>query len=120
MSVKSASKNTNTVGARAAVVRNLNTLKASEGGGTKKEYEGFLEKFQNYITISWDFGKDIGHLLKHMEDPKIPDPTDMTEAKEVVKCKVHPWSQKVDRYGNRCSTLEEKKGVLYAVLMDGV
>ena len=54
-------------------------------GGTKKEYEEFLEKFQNHVTISWDFGKDIGHLLKHMEDPKIPESIDMTVAKEAVK-----------------------------------
>ena len=72
MSVECASTNPHTVGARAAVVRNLKTLKAPEEGVTKKEYEECLEKFQNHVTISWDFGKYICHLLKHMEDPNNP------------------------------------------------
>ena len=52
-----------------------------------------MEKVQNHVTISWDFGKDIGHLLKHMEDPKIPDLTDMMVAEEAVKWKVRLWIQ---------------------------
>ena len=44
MSVESTSTNPNTVGERAAVVRNLKTLKAPEEGGTKKEYEEFWRK----------------------------------------------------------------------------
>ena len=85
MSVKNTSTNPNTVGARTAVVRNLKTLKVPEEEGTKKEYEYFLEKTQNHVTIRWDFGKDIGHLLKHMEDPTIPELTDTKEAREAVK-----------------------------------
>ena len=76
----------NTVGARAAIVSNLNIFKATKEGGTKKEYEGFGEKIQNHVTISWGFGNYIGHLLKHMEDPKIPETIDMTVAKKAVKC----------------------------------
>ena len=63
------------VGSRVAVVRNFKNLKAPGEGGTKKEYEGFGEKIQNHVTISWGFGNYIGHLLKHMEDPTIPEPT---------------------------------------------
>ena len=55
-----------------------------------------------------------------MEDPKIPELTDMTEAKEAVKWKVRLWIQEVYRYGDRCAALEENKGALYTVLMDGV
>ena len=62
MTAESTSASVNTVGARAAVVRNLKTLSAPEEGGTKKEYEDFLEKIQSHVTIGWDFGKDIGHL----------------------------------------------------------
>ena len=57
-------------------MRNLNNFKAPEEGGNKKEYEDFLEKVQNHVTISWYFGKNISHLLKHMDHPKIPEPTD--------------------------------------------
>ena len=79
-----------------------------------------MEKIQNHVTISWDFGKDISHLLKYIADPKIPEPTDMTVAKEVVNCKVRLCIQEVDRYGDRRTSLEGKKGAMYALLMDGV
>ena len=65
-----------------------------------------MEKVQNHVTISWDVVKDIGHLLKHMEDMKIPEPTDMTVAKEAVKWKVRLWSQEVNRHGDRRADLE--------------
>ena len=52
-----------------------------------------MDKVQNRVTISWDFVKDICHLLKHMEDPKIPDLTDMMVAEEAVKWKVRLWIQ---------------------------
>ena len=120
MSVKSTSKNPSMVGARAAVVRNLKTFKAPEEEGTKKEYNDFLEKIQNHVTISWDFGKDLSHLLKHMEDPTIPEPTEITVAEEAVKWKIRLWSQEVDKYGDRRAALEKDKGALYALLMDGV
>ena len=120
MTAESTSTSVNTVGARAAVVRNLKTLSAPEEGGTKKEYEDFLEKIQSHVTIGWDFGKDIGHLLKNMENPVIPEPKDMTDEEEKVKWKKRLWDQEVDRYGTRCATLEENKGALYAVVMDGV
>ena len=110
MSVKSTSTNPNTVGSGAPVVMNLKTLKAPEERGTKMEYEIVLEKIQNHVTIRWNFGKYIGHLLKHMEDPKTPEPTNMTLAEEAVKWKVRLWSQEVDRYRERHAALEEKKG----------
>jgi hypothetical protein len=78
MSTESASTSTNPVGARAAVIANLKTLAAPEEGGTKKEYDDFLEKIRSHVTIGWDFGKDVGHLLKHMAEPIIPEPKDMT------------------------------------------
>jgi len=43
--------------ARTQVVHDLKELKSPEEGGTKKEYETFLETIQNHITITWDFGK---------------------------------------------------------------
>ena len=120
MSFKSTSTNPSMVGAGAAVVRNLKTLKAPEEGGNKKEYEDFLEKIKNHVTISWYFGKYIGYLLNHMEDPTIPEPTDMTVAEEAVKWKVRLWRQEVERYRDRRAVLEEEKGALHAVLMGGV
>jgi len=113
MTAESTSTSVNTVGARAAVVRNLKILNAPEEGGTKKEYEDFLEKIQSHVTIGWDF-------MKNMEDPVIPEPKDMTDDEEKVKWKKRLWDQEVDRYGTRCVALEENKGALYAIVMDGV
>ena len=58
--------------------------------------------------------------MKHIDDPTVPEPTDMTADEEVVKWKVHIWSQEVDRYGGRRAALDENKGALYAVLVDKV
>ena len=55
-----------------------------------------------------------------MEDPTIPELTDMTEAEEAVKWRVRLWIQEVYNYGDRHAALGVKKGVLYVVLMDGV
>ena len=52
MSIESAYTNLNTVGEISAVVRNLKTLYDLEERGTKKEYDKFLEKFQNHITVN--------------------------------------------------------------------
>ena len=49
MTAESMCASVNTVGARA--VRNLKILSAPEEGGTKKEYEDFLEKIQSHVTI---------------------------------------------------------------------
>ena len=71
MKIKCSFTNPNTVGSRAALVRNLMAFKAQEERGIKKEYYIVFKKVQNHVTISWDVGKDIGLLLKHMVD-KIP------------------------------------------------
>ena len=118
MSIKNA--NTNMVGTRAAVVRNLKILKSPEEGGTKKEFDDFLKKIQNHLTISWDFGKDIGYVVKHMKDPKIEEPTDMTSDKEKDKWRVRLWNQEVDQYGARTQLLEDNKSALYALILDAV
>jgi hypothetical protein len=120
MTAESTSASVNTVGARAAVVRNLKILSDPEEGGTKKEYDDFLDNIISHVTISWDFGRDIGHLLKNMENPVIPEPKDMTDDEEKVKWKKRLWDQEVDRYGTRCAALEENKEALYAVVIEGV
>ena len=72
MTAESTSASVNTVGARAAVVRNLKILRAPEEGGTKKEYDDFLDNIISHGTIVRDFGSDSGHLLKNMKNPVIP------------------------------------------------
>jgi hypothetical protein len=70
------------IGARAAVVRGLKTLTTPDEGGTKKEYEEFLEKIHNHVIISWTWGKDIAHVVKTTTDPVIAEPEDLTASDE--------------------------------------
>ena len=53
-----------------------------------------------------------------MEDPTIPETTDMTAAEEAVKWKVRLWSQEVDRYEDISAVLGVNKGELYVAIMD--
>jgi hypothetical protein len=110
MITESTSTSTNPVGARAAVIANLKTQAAPEEGGTKEEHDDFLEKIRNHVTIGWDFGKDVGHLLKHMAEPFIPGPKDMTEEEEKVKWKkatLGPGSRQV-RHKVYCTAREQR------------
>ena len=43
------------VGARVATVKNLKALKTPEEGGTKKDYEDFLEKIHNHVMVHWTY-----------------------------------------------------------------
>ena len=89
------------LGGRAAVVRDLKILKAPEEGGSKKEYEEFLDRIQNHVIINWGFGSDIGTVIKTMDDLEIEEPQDLTDEQEKVKWKARLWAQSVDRYGMR-------------------
>ena len=52
------------VGARSATALILKTLKTPAKGGTKKEYEDFLEKIQTHVLINWEFGQDVAYVIK--------------------------------------------------------
>eukprot|EP00557_Chaetoceros_sp_GSL56_P002970 CAMPEP_0176488714 /NCGR_PEP_ID=MMETSP0200_2-20121128/6868_1 /TAXON_ID=947934 /ORGANISM="Chaetoceros sp., Strain GSL56" /LENGTH=957 /DNA_ID=CAMNT_0017885739 /DNA_START=340 /DNA_END=3216 /DNA_ORIENTATION=- len=109
-----------TVGARAAVVRGLKVLTSPDEGGTKKDYEDFLEKIYHHIIISWQWGKDIGHVLKYGTDPDIKEPEDLDPAEEQKKWKTRLWEQEVDRYGLRMSALDGNKEALYALIIESL
>lgn len=109
-----------TAGARAAVIRGLKTLMTPDEGGTKKDYEDFLEKIYNHVIISWAYGKDIAHVIKTTEEPLIEEPRDLTEEDEEKKWKVRLWEQDVDRYGTRVATLAGNKEALYALIIENL
>ena len=107
-------------GLRVAAVRNLCVLKCPEEGGTKKEYEDFLDKIQNHVTIAWEFGKATGHVVKTGELPDIENPDDISDKDEESKWKLRLWMNAVDRYGSRTNALADNLSALYALLMDWV
>ena len=120
MSTESANGNAFASGLRVAAVRNLRALKCPEEGGTKKEYEDFLDKIQNHVTIGWEFGKDTGHVVKTGQLPDIEKPDDISDKDEESKWKLRLWMNAVDRYGSRTNALTDNLSALYALIMDWV
>ena len=109
-----------TVGGRATAVKNLKVLKTPEEGGTKKEYEDFVEKINNRVMVHCSFGSDIGHVIKNLKDPKMIEPLDLSIEDEKSKLRVHLWNAKVDRYAAHQMALEENKIALYALISDAL
>ena len=73
------------VGARTATTLNLKTLKTPAEGGTKSEYEEFLDKIQTHVSINWEFGQDVAYVMKNNALPSFKEPEDLdeTEGKKV-------------------------------------
>ena len=111
---------TGTSGARAIIVKDLKTLKAPEEGGSKKEYEDFLDRIQNHVTMAWEQGKDIGLIVRTGQKPDIEEPKDLTETEAKSQVKTRLWNMRVDRHFMRGETLDMNVGALYALLMENV
>ena len=73
---------------RTAKIPDLQALKAPEEGGTKKDYEDYLEKVSSHVTIMWLNGRDIGSVVKSGTLPTITPPKDLTADKEKSKLKL--------------------------------
>ena len=106
-------------GARIATVQGLTILKSPEEGGTKKQYDDYLDKLQNHLMIGWAGGRDISQVVKNQE-PDIPEPVDLTEKEKTSDWKKVAWTRKVEKYGERVDLLDENKGALYSLLMDNI
>ena len=105
-----------TASGRALTTIDVKILKSPEEGGTKKEYEEFLNKIEDHVSINWDFGKDIAYVVKHTDKPMIDEPKDLTEAEEKIKWKQRLWNQEVDRYGSRMNVLEDNMGAMFSTI----
>ena len=105
---------------RTTAIESLKTLKTPEEGGTKKEYEDFLEKISTHASVSWEFGEDIAHVLEHTQKPAFPEPIDLTDDESKVKWQVRVWNQKVDRYAMRVETLDQNMAAMYSLLKEKV
>ena len=105
-------------GSRAANIPNLKNLKSPHKGGTKKEYEEFMDKIQNHISICWNFGEDAAMVLDKIEKPDIPEPKDLSDDEAKIKWKTRVWEQKVDWYAVRIEALEDNMKALYSLIKD--
>ena len=103
----SATGGRNTItGGRTAEVPQLKVLKSPEEGGTKKEYEEFLERISNHVTITWNHGTDIATLIKNNKKPTLLPPADLTANEEKSMFKVRKWELQVDKHLTRLEYLE--------------
>ena len=69
MSAKVSATGTGLGSGRTTAIESLKTLKTPEEGGTKKEYEDFLETISTHASVSWEFGEDIAHVLEQTNKP---------------------------------------------------
>ena len=74
-------------GSRLSEVKDLKILKSPEEGGTEKDYQDFLDKIENHVTMAWDEGADIGQIVSSGELPDIDEPEDITDEDEKSKLK---------------------------------
>ena len=103
-------------GSRLSEVKDLKILKSPEEGGTKKDYQDFLDKIENHVTMAWDEGADIGQILSSGELPDIDEPEDITDEDEKSKLKQRLWILKVDAYVARDTALKGNVKALYALM----
>ena len=103
-------------GSRLSEVKDLKILKSPEEGGTKKDYQDFLDKIENHVTMAWDEGADIGQIVSSGELPDIDEPEDITDEDEKSKLKQRLWILKVDAYVARDTALKGNVKALYALM----
>ena len=108
------------VGARAAEIKNLKVLKAPEEGGSKKDFEEFLEIIAKHTVINWDGGKDIGFLILKAENPKIDIPKELSDEDSKSALKLTLWQLEVNKYSKRVGTLEENKSAAFALIVSKI
>ena len=87
MSCSVISLDTGASGGRTSNVEGLKKLKCLEEGGTKKEYETYLDKLENFVTIQWPNGSDVGYIVKNRRDFPVPEPESQTEEEKKVDWK---------------------------------
>ena len=116
MSTDSASPAT----ARISTVKGLALLKSPQEGGTKKEYDDFLEKIENHLLVAWVGGPDIGEMLRNNVELKLPPPASLTDDQKKDDFHLLVWQTRVKKYVERTDILEQNKTALYSLIMANV
>ena len=109
-----------TAGSRATEVKGLKILKSPEEGGTKQEYQEFLDKIENHVTMAWEEGGDIGQVVSSGELPDIDEPEDITDEEEKSKLKQRMWILSVDAFVAKETALKSNVKALYALITDNI
>ena len=108
------------VGGRSTEIKNLKVLKTPEEGGTKKEYEEYLDKIKNHVSINWEGGWEMKELITSMKEPSFKEPKDLTDDEEKSKLKTAMWNMEVHNYVTQINLFKRNKGALFAFIMNNV
>ena len=108
------------VGGRSTEIKNLKVLKTPEEGGTKKEYEEYLDKIKNHVSINWEGGWEMKELITSMKEPSFEEPKDLTDDEEKSKLKTAMWNMEVHNYVTQINLFKRNKGALFAFIMNNV
>ena len=68
------------------------------------------------MSINWEFGTDLDHVIKNTVVPKSKDPTDLTTTDQESTWEVRIWNQTVFWYGQRKNDLTEKLQALFSLV----
>ena len=109
-----------TVGSRSTEVQGLKVLKTPEEGGTRKEYEEYLETIQNHIAVAWEGGSDLKKMIKNCEEPEIEEPEELSDQDSKSKLRTRLWNMKVESYAMKMELLSENKGSLFSLMMNNI
>ena len=105
---------------RTSEIPGLKILKSPEEGGTKKEYEDFLEKIINHVTITWGHGKDVAYIIKNTKLPLMTEPSELSDSDAKSRLKMMRWDMEVTRYLAREDALKENSCALFSLLTESV
>ena len=95
-------------------------LKAPEEGGTKKDYEEFIECISNHVTVTWSYGKDVAEILKTTAQPSFNPPDDLSENDKKSNFKMHKWMNQVNKFLAREEALQENSGAMFSLLIGNI
>lgn len=90
------------------------SLKPPAEGGTKQQYQEFIDKIDDYVSMEWPHGADLAYFVREGEEPK-----DLGEG-ETREWKKRLWNKSVEIYGDRVAALEDNKQALYSLLMPNI
>ena len=104
---------------RSTEVKDLKVLALPEEGGTRKDYDDFLETFERHVGMTWTYGSEIAHVVKEGNKPNIDQPEDIEQSKKAA-WEIRLWNQEVDEYGIRVKSLRENMKALFSMILANV
>lgn len=110
------------MGVRSTEIKGLKMLKCPEEGGTKKDWDDFVETTARDTSVSWASGDALTSILLGQEVESMDPPVDLTaeEKKKLNKYEIQVVEADEKEYVERLRMFRKEKKALYSVLMANV